>query len=51
MFSLQPPRHIPTLPISAASFFERGGGSCFDTGRQGAKLLIFTVVYLRLINW
>jgi hypothetical protein len=37
--------------ISAANFFERGGGSCFNTGRQGTKLLIFTVAYLRLINW
>jgi hypothetical protein len=37
--------------ISAANFFERSGGSCFNTGRQGTKLLIFTVAYLRLINW
>jgi hypothetical protein len=37
--------------ISAANFFERGGGSCFNTGRQGTKMLIFTVAYLRLINW
>jgi hypothetical protein len=37
--------------ISAANFFERGGGSCFNTGRQGTKLLIFTVAYLRLIDW
>jgi hypothetical protein len=27
--------------ISAANFFERGGGSCFNTGRQGTTLLIF----------
>jgi hypothetical protein len=37
--------------ISAANFFERSGGSCFNTGRQGTKLLIFTEAYLRLINW
>jgi hypothetical protein len=25
----------------AANFFERGGGTYFNTGRQGTKLLIF----------
>jgi hypothetical protein len=36
MFSLQPPRHIPTLPNSAIGLCDRHRGTCFDSGRHGS---------------
>jgi hypothetical protein len=39
MFSLQPPRHTPTLPISDAELRDRHERTCFDTGHQRGQLL------------
>jgi hypothetical protein len=36
---------------AVANFCDRHGGTCFNTGHQGTKLLIFAVVYLGLIKW
>jgi hypothetical protein len=36
MFSLQPPRHISTLPKTAIELRHCHGGTCFDSGRHGS---------------